>query len=56
MKSKTSIITRLSILEYTIKDPAIQHSHKIPEYRGEIKALKWVLEPDITETLQGDKQ
>jgi hypothetical protein len=56
MKTLASIRTRLSIVEYTIKDPAIQHTHKIPEYRGEIKALKWVLEPDIMEIPKGDEK
>lgn len=50
MKSEASIRTRLSILEYMVKnEETIQHTHKIPENRGEIKALKWVLEPDISE-------
>jgi hypothetical protein len=50
MKSEASIRTRLSIVEHMLKsDETIQHTHKIPENRGEIKALKWVLEPDIME-------
>ena len=50
MKSLASIRTRLSILEYMVKnEETIQHTHKIPENRGEIKALKWVLEPDVEE-------
>jgi hypothetical protein len=45
MRTESSIRMLLSILEYKEKsDESIQHTHEYPHIKGQIEALKWVIE------------
>lgn len=45
MKPEYVIRSHLHIMEEILKtDETIQHTHKYPHIKGQVEALKWVLE------------